>query len=259
MDEKTQTGQEIKPVNDTQEVAVPTTEQKTSEPVVEQQVTESGLPNEASERTKHEFEKLQTQLHEERRRREAVENAFKSMQPAKTETVAPLYDENGYLNEQALTDVQQRAIAAEKRAAAAEQSIKGYMEYQEKARVYEAYPELNPEGKTHDKEFHKETRRIALDSMLNPDDYGGKQLSFKEAADLAKGKLTKGIDAVKKEAAQEAIEQLTPKEQAALEAVGTPGRRDVIAGERLDDLRTRSRRGDETAIMERLARLRKQG
>lgn len=253
------TQQAIKtPVKDTQEVAVPTTEQKTSEPVVEQVVTESGLPDSASDRTKHEFDKLREDLRGERQRREAVESAFKSMQPAKTETITPLVDpETGYLNEEGLTDLQKRTIAAEKRAAEAEQSIKGYMQDQENKALYAAHPDLNPNSETFNQKVHNLTSSLLLDSMLHPDQYGGKQLDPVEAASLAKGYGS--IETAKKEGAKEAIEQLTPKEQASLEAVGTPARRGEMASDRLNDLRLRSRKGDADAIAERLTRLKNQG
>ena len=100
--------------------------------------------------------------------------------------------------------------------------------------------------------MNKRNRAFALDSMIHPEDYSGKPLSFKEAADLAKSNLpAKKVEEVRKEAAKAAIEQLTPKEQASLEAVGSPDRRSQVE-QPLEDLRFRSRKGDQDAIVERL-------
>src|SRR5947209_1256085 len=94
------------PVNETQEPAVPTGEQKIVEPAASTQVSEDGLPDTASDRTKHEFEKLRNDLREERQKREAVESAFKSMQPKQpAQGLSPIIDpDTGYLNESALAE-----------------------------------------------------------------------------------------------------------------------------------------------------------
>ena len=89
--------------------------------------------------------------------------------------------------------------------------------------------------------------------MLNPNDYNGKQLSFKEAAELAKKMSGVSVEAIKKEAIKETLEQLTPKEQASLEATGSSTRRTQVTGS-VDELRQRTRKGDLDAIVERLKR-----
>lgn len=254
-------------VTETPPSPVPSEEQKTPESSVGQQdapqevsadqkPVEEGLPTEAKDRTKREFEKLQRQLREERMARERLESRFRSMQP-KAPELPPVYDpETGLLNEQALSQRDRLTQEALNRAARAEEAVQNYEKDREERETFSAYPELDPNerfGKPHDVEFHKEVRRIALDSMLNPQDYGDKQLSFKEAADLAKGRLTPQVEAAKQQGAKEAIEQLTPKEQASLEATGSSGRRTQVNN--LDDLRRRSRKGDSDAIIERLKAL----
>lgn len=243
-----------------QEAPMPSAEQQPDESLTEQpgasdstqDVSDSTLPEGVKERTSHEFEKLREQLRTERERRQYAESVFTSLQPKAPAPVAtPIYDpETGLLNESVLTDVQQRAIAAEDRARRAEAAVQTYMEDQEKKEAYASYPELEP-GPKLDKQLHVTTRSILLDSMVNPDDYGGKQLTFKQAADYARKISAPLVAQAKKQGAQEAIEQLTPKEQAALEATGSPGRRSEVSSN-MTDLQSQTRRGSESATIERL-------
>ena len=260
------------PVKATQESAMPTEEQKT--PTLEEvdngaaQETEvtpatettEGLPDDASERTKKEFEKLRDELRTERSRRIETERMFgQNPQPTPQQfnsnntAVTQVYDPStGLLNENALNDIQLKAMQAEQRAVKAEQAIANFQIEQQTREAYTAHPELDPKSKDFDADLNKRVRAFALDSMIHPEDYGNNQLSFKEAADLAKSNTTpKVVEQAKKVAAQEAIEQLTPKEQASLEAVGSPDRRQEVE-QPLDQLRFRSRKGDQDAIVERL-------
>jgi len=249
--------QQDTPVNDTQESAVPTEEQKITEPVVESKVTD-GLAEDASDRTKVEFDKVQSQLREERQRREALESAFKSMQ-TQPATQEPIYDPNtGLLNEQVFSDTQRRAIEAEKRAVKAEESIQGYLKQQEEKEAYTAHPWLNPEDKAHDKQRYNLAVGVALSSMVNPKNFGGKQLNLKEAGDFVAGLSSAQVETVKEEAAKQAVEKLTPKEQASLEAVGSSNDRNTEFLSNLEDLRRRTRKGDESALIERLKHLKQE-
>lgn len=260
------------PVSEPQDAPMPSADQQT--PVSEGQgmdapqevstpkAEDTALPESAAERTRREFDKLKEQLRQERTRREYVESVFQSMQPKQPEPqITPIIDpDTGLPREDVLTDIQRRALEAEQRAKNAESQVQSYLQEQENRATYAVYPELDPQGPTFNKDLHRRTRSFILDSMLNPDDYGGKQLSFKEAADLAKGVDTKAITAAKQAGAQQAIEQLSPKEQAALEAVGNPSRR-AEALSNLEELRRRSRQpGDEgtLAVIERLKALPKQ-
>lgn len=259
---------------ETQQEPMPSSEQKTPESDADGQASRyagdssqaEGLPEGASDRTRNEFEKLKgsnselaQQLREERARREYMETVFNQLQPKSKQQqekgLEPIYDpETGLINEQALSDIQRKALEAERTVQTLEQQQKQFIREQENREAFTAYPELDPNGKSFDKKLHVETRRVLIDSMLNPDDYDGKQLSFKEAADLVKGGSTKYLEQAKKEGAKEAVEQLTPKEQAGLEATGTPGRR-AQSGNRLEDLQQRTRRGDTLAVIERLERI----
>lgn len=197
-----------------------------------EQEQSSALPVDVTERTRKEFEKLREDLRSEREKREKVELMFQSIQKAqepKTET--PVGDSD-----------QSRILEAERKAYEVEAEFKRYLEEQENREVYTAYPQLNPEDQnSFDKGLHVETRRILLDSMLNPDDYEGKQLSFKDAAKLATDSLAgRGGNA----------EQMQ-KEQVSVVASGNAGRQNVISDDQ-DTLRYQTRKGDIDSIVARL-------
>lgn len=252
------------PENETQDPAPSTGEQQTTE---DQTSSENGLPIEASDRTKSRFETLTRELAEERQKRQALESAFSTLKPKETSVepeVQPIYDpDTGLLNEQALTTVQQRALEAERQAHKTQEELQQLLEerkrevqLKEDQEAYTAHPELNPEAKDFNKDLRDLTASLMLRSMLHPEEFSGKQLSHKEAGDRAKELVSKISGNVRQEAAQEAIEQLSPKEQAALEATGSNGRGHDTQG--LDDLRRRTRKGDSNAIVERLKRMKSQ-
>jgi hypothetical protein len=251
MDENTQQAEQV-PEQVNQDAPMPSAEQITT---VEQS-SQDGLPESASDRTKSEFEKLKTQLREERERREVLEGAFKTLQPKEEPYQAPIYDpDTGYVNEQVLTETQRRAIQAEERATKAEEAIKQFRMEQETKEAYQAYPEADPSSNEFDPKLKNLAAGVILQSMLNPQDFGGKQFSLKEAYDYLKADTqSAAVEQARKEGAQEAIEQLTPKEQAALEATGTSGRRSDV-GQNHETLVQRTRKGDFDAIAERMNRI----
>ncbi len=246
MDENTQ----AEPVQ--QEAPMPSAE-PTAEPVKEPQ--ENELPEGASDRTTREFEKLRSDLREERSRREAAESAFKTLQPQPAQP-EPIYDpDTGYVDPNALTALQQQAQQANERATKAEQTVAQFRQEQEAKDAYATYPESNPEAKDYDQKKANLAAGVILQSMLRPQDFGGKQFSLKEAYDYLTAPVNdKAVEEARKEGAQEAIEQLTPKEQATLEATGTPARRSDV-GSNHETLVERTRKGDYDAIAERLARI----
>lgn len=241
----------------TQIPATQTGEQKTT---VEE--TKTQLPDDSSERTRIRFDELTSQLKEERQRREALESAFSTLKP-KEEPVKQdvIYDPTtGLLNEQALTNVQLRAQEAEKQARETRERLDGYLEDQKKQNqvredmeAYSAHPELNPKSDTFNKDLRDVTASLLLQSMVHPENFGNKQLTHKEAGDKAKELIAKLSGNIATVAAKEAIEQLSPKEQAALAATGSSN----INGDQTDvtTLRRRSQRGDDSAIVERLRRM----
>jgi hypothetical protein len=246
------------PETDTQESATPTEEQQTTE---SDEVSGDELPNEASERTKDSFDRLTNQLKEERQSRLALEGVVRDLQKPKQQEqiIEPIYDpDTGLPSEQGLTALQRQAIEASERATRAEQSVQSLLDEQkvraqekEDQEAYEAHPEINPTSKEFNKNLRDVTASIMLRSMIHPEEFGNKQLSHKEAGDKAKELVSKIAGNAKQQGAIEAIEQLSPKEQASLEAAGSNNR--TVTD--LSDLRKRTQRGDDNALMERLKRV----
>lgn len=256
MAEDTQMAEE-QPVSDTQDSPMPSEEQQTA--AVEQP---DGLPEDAKERTKKVVEEAlqkaktyEEQLREERTRRQYYESLIQQPKPT-PQMIDPF---TGLVDESALLTLQQQTQEALRVANEAKQRNLEYQRDQENNAVYSVHPELKPDAKEFNKDLHNLTRSYLLDSMVNPDSYNGKELSFMEAAEKAKKTLGAQVQEAKKQGATEAIEQLTPKEQASLGTVDSARRGD---SESIDELRLRSRGRDETAKLariERFNRMTKQG
>ena len=213
---------------------------------------ELSLSDGVSSRTAEQFDKLREQLGDERMARQRLESTFNSLSQRPKEST-PLYNpDTGYVDVNQLEQMQKATTEANKKATLAEQRFEKYVQQQQEREAYEAFPELDPNAKNHDKELHKMTRAIITDSLMNPDDYGG-ELPAKQAAELARSQQSKTVEKAKKQAATDAVEQLGPKEQASLEVTGRSDRRDDVANQ--SDLIERTRRGDAAAIMERFSRI----
>lgn len=208
------------------------------------------LPDNASSRTAAQFEKLREDLREERRRREQLEQAYTyQTKPAVDNT--PMYDPNtGYVDITKLEQTRYAAIEAQTRATNAEQKFERYVQEKQEEEAFAAHPELNPNAKNHDKELHKMTRALIMDSMVNPNDYDGRELTARQAADLAKKQRSKVVEQIKAETTTQVLEQLSPKEQASFEATGRSDKR--VDAQDFSDLVDRTRRNDLDAIMARM-------
>ena len=246
---------QLTPDTDSQVPAMPTEEQQTpvaetttevDESVSSDGKTETGLPVEVKERTRQEFEKLKSELREERARREYMEEVYNSLQPKQTEPeVTPIYDPNtGLLDETVLTDMQRRTLEAEKRAQKAESTVNNYLESVEKREVYSKHPDADPDGGQFDKNMSDVASSLIFRSMVHPEEFGNKQLSFMEGIERAKSMINPKND----------VKQTELKEQASLEDTGSSGRRTQVESD-LQELQHRSRKGDKSAILERLSRL----
>ena len=226
-----------------------TQEEVTSEEVVETPVTEPTkandnleLPEEVSRRTREQFNKLKEQL-----------NYYKYQNQNKE--LPNLYDdETGLINRKGLETIGQTASLAEQRARAAEEKLNRYLDSLQEREAYQEFPELDPSNTGFDRDLHKAVRGYITDSLVNPMDYGGKELTMAEAARLITKIADKKAKKVEKEVAKEVVNKLTPKEEASLEAKGKSDRAPVD----MDDIRERSRKGDRLATIERLKRLSQQ-
>lgn len=218
------------------------TEKSVTEPSKAQEGFE--LPEEVSRRTREQFNKLRDQLAYYKNREKDTMST--------TGVTTPLYDlDTGLINPLGLDSLSQTARLAEERAIQAESKLNRYLDSIQEKEAYTEFPELDPGSRSFNKELHKAVRGYITDSMVNPMDYGGRELTMVEAARVLTGLGSKRIEAVKKEAAKEVIERLTPKEEASLEARGRSDRAPIDDV----DIRERSRSGDRLAVIERLKKL----
>ena len=95
---------------------------------------------------------------------------------------------NRFVNESkfnaAIQDIYKKASRAEEVATTYVQSAQQREVERQEREAFSAYPILNPRGGQFDPRFSQQTRAIVYDSMINPQDYGGRPLGFKEAADF---------------------------------------------------------------------------
>jgi len=255
---------------------VPSSEQKVPEPTKVQETApkeevpetkigaegELELPKGASERTKKQFNKLKSQL-KEYRERLFGEQVFRDIKPTpakKVEGERKLYDpETGIVDVQALERLESRTVRAEEDARRSKEAVTRYIESTQSREAYASHPELDPKGDKFDEKLHRTTRAFIMDSTAFPDSYGGRTLSYKEAADLAKEAKVTGqpVPEEKPETPKQAAERLTPKEQASLEASGrpTPGVRKELSEEEAERERVLTRLGQREAMTERMSRI----
>lgn len=247
---------------ETQQEALPTPEQKTSEPVETTKVadvsqepevkeTELELPQGSKERTTKQFEKLKTQLAEERAKRVRLERVFKPVQQ-QTQGVPEWYDQETQSVD--VHKLQQRENILQQKIGTLENQLTGLThkeEQKQEKEAYATYPELNPKSGNFDDRFQKQ-----LISFMATEFAEGRSPSMKQAADDIIALSESRAKKAEKTGAKKALESLTPKEQAALEATGRSDRR--LPSEDLATIRARSRQGGRKgleAVMERLSRI----
>lgn len=170
------------------------------------------------------------------------------------------------INEKKLRDQLTRNASTTQQLQQTIASLKNEIEQREIERnnneAWAAYPELNPQAENYDREFSTEVRRIAQDALFNPDDYGGRPLSYKQAADLARQKMAPKAP-VKSDAELKA--ELTKAEEEAKKVVKEQSSTDVPAQrgpqtretmesqDELERLKYRTRYlNDDNALAERL-------
>lgn len=164
--------------------------------------------------------------------------------------------------QQTIRQLKEEAAQAKKLAQqVAEQNQQTEQQRQERE-AFTAYPELNPDNKDNfNKGFHNQVRAAIFDSLMNQNDYGGKPLSFKEAADFVRSQYPQqpqvAMEQPKTEepAANESAlaEAQELKQQGSLDVSGQPNvRAQVQDTADLDALRMRTRYGDDEALARRL-------
>lgn len=219
------------------------------------QAEELVLPEGVKDRTAEQFERLKEQLRDERLRREEAEsylNQTRYQSPAAQQR--PIYDpDTGYVDVNELEALRVRAAKAEEAAAKADTKLEKFIAQQQEAEAYVSYPELNTKSKEYDKNFANMARALITDSIMNPKDHGG-ELTLKQAADRLKGVSARELAKAEQAGKEKAVEELTPKEQASLEASGRSDMRNETEYD-YNDLRTMTRRGSKDAVIARLRNL----
>lgn len=225
------------PETDTQDAPMPSADQQTSdygedtsyaarESEVSETPEEPELPQGTKERTAQQFEKLKKQVAEEREKRMRLERMFNPNVNDPNAKIAQLENKISLLTK---TE-----------------------EQKQEAEAYAAYPELNPKnkGKGYSERLHEH-----LISYMATEFAKGNNPTIKEAADSLMELTKTAASKAEREGAKKALEQLSPKEQAALEATGRSDRR--LPSQDLDQLRQVTRAGGRTGMEAAMARLSK--
>ena len=240
-----------------------------------------------SDRTTEQFEKLKDSnkklfeanqlLQEELSRRAVSEQTFAPIQQTPQLNV-PAPEIEQFVNvdpisgEKYVDEVKLSAALAEsnKKATRAEVAVQNYIKQQnileeerQTSEAYTAHPEINPSSKEFDANLSRFTSALLLHSMMNPQEYGGKTLTFKEAVDEAKKTSPQQAQAQTAVLEKETKQVMENKQQAIAGAIGVSGAvAQQIQGppqNELETLRfqTRFGRGDDQtwAIAQRLAKV----
>lgn len=254
------------------------------------------LPTEVQDRTREQFEKLlesnsklfeanEVLRQELEARTEASRQFEPTPQPVQTpstqlQTVDPmdfvytdpitgarLIDEKKF--KEKIDEINNKASKVDQ----IEQTVKQYTQVAEQREIerqnreierqnreaFTAYPELDPNRPDKfNKTFSNQTRALIYDSLINPQDYNGRSLDFKEAADFVRAQYqgtttTMQGQTLPSEQKQSDAAQ-TLKQQASLGANGQQPmeRTNESADVDLQSLRLKTRLGDRMALAQRI-------
>lgn len=166
---------------------------------------------------------------------------------------------------QTLTKIQQEALQARQLAQQYATNAQQLEKNRQDTEAFSKYPELSRLSQNYDKKFERDTRAFLTDSMLNPGDYSGRPLSFREAADLVRAgaQPTQGqvaqaatVASVTEQQAANAAPTANQinKEQASVSVANQPSAAQAdITAEELQMRKIATRRGDDEVLAERLA------
>lgn len=228
----------------------------------------------ANERTSEQFEKLLESNRELHQQLQGLQQQMRAPQApaqpvqqvqADPDSFVQIDPNTGerYVDEQkmqqTIKQLKEEAAQARKLAQQVADQNKLTEQQRQEREAYSAYPELNPDLKDgHDRGFHNQVRAALVDSFMNPDDYGGKSFSFKEAADYVRAQFPKqpvvAMEQPKTEEPDSALAEAQElKQQGSVDVSGQPNVRSQVQDTAdLDALRTRTRYGDDEALARRL-------
>jgi hypothetical protein len=259
-------GQVIEPAEEQQAPSMPEEEQKPTEATGQ-------LPDAASERTKLEFEKLKAHnrdLADKLKQQQSTQygtNVFESVygQTPRTQVAPPatplqgrqevpnFVDENGYVDTEALkrslNEATTRAQRAEQEAKLTRDVVRQQEEKRQIKEAHEKYPWLNPDP-TND-QFDRDSFELVRDRIVR-NMWEGREQSLSEIAEEVSKFHTPSVksEEIKEQAVAEFKKTQTVKAQASAVQTGRGQPREENV--RLDELRDRTRRGDDSALNERL-------
>lgn len=238
------------------------------------------VDNSANDRTKEQFEKLlesnrrlyetNQQLQQQAQAAQATPAPqIKPVQQPQPQPVDPRdfierdpVTGEQYINE---TKMKSRIREIEERASRAEQTINTFIKTAEQkdierqnAETFSAYPELEPGKDNFDSNFSRQVRSVIYDSLLNVNDYGGRPLSFKEAADFIKGQNSPVLNTPSVEGNGQTGESTAPagnakKEQGSAQVPSAPQNPpSQTNSQELENLRQMTRVGSDEALAMRI-------
>lgn len=223
----------------------------------EPQVEES-LPEDATERTRKEFEKLKEsnrKLKEENERLLGGQDDLTDYIPShltsrqREEIQTDFVDQDGYVDvntlNRALKEANDRARRAEEMALMQEKERQDRMIQQ----AHEKHPYLNPKSENHDKEFYT----LVRDRMVRYFSEG-KERPLVEVADEIARFYKPSVTPEKVEAEKQQAVDDYKKSQTTRATVNTTPSQQREPVTNLDDLRAKTRAGDQTALWERMKR-----
>lgn len=255
------------PLGDNQESPMPSEDEKSAENLEEGQ-----LPEEVSERTRKEFEKLKNankELSEKLKKTESegvlnnvYENLFTPtpkavpqqsvthLSEAQVDNIAMRFvDDEGNVNidalNRALTDANERAKRAEQEALKARESVAKDREQREVQEAHAKFPWLNPKDPSFDRQAFELVRDRLVRSMIE----GTQKPLVEIAAQVMEVYKPIDVSQAKEQAVQEFKDTQTKKAQASSVSQGKGMPRESTD---YSELRTRTMLGDESAIAERL-------
>jgi hypothetical protein len=244
------------------------------------------LPEDVSDRTRQEFEKLKKHNQElakklEEKERQSIPSVLDSLSPKQDAPAnAPLdtnlfanilnpdgykhlnkeqidkvkndlVDDEGYIKadllKKRLDDAEKRASDAEKRAADAEKRFENYEQTRETKLANKKYPQLDPKNENFDPGFYRAVKNELIGQMIE-----GKKDLLTAAADAAKYYPLKEVKNTQKEEEKKVEEKQEKKAQINV-SVGS-NRNKAFDGIPDDDLAVATRKGVKGAVGERLKR-----
>lgn len=243
-----------------------TAEEKQPEAVSTSTQTEtevSDLPEEASDRTREQFDKLKQHNKELSERLQALEKSqeqsvFDVLHPPvetkhlNQDQVGDIYsklvDENGYIDQnlliQTLKAAEDRARKAEENAFFTRQKVEQIEESAQVRRAHKLYPQLDPKSTEFDQNFYEAVKDRVVRQMMN----GEKDL-VRAATEIAKFYPFKKVEAPSTEALEKKNQQVRNIQATSGSKQGAATNTDY------SELVRKTQAGDRQALMERLNRI----